>query len=221
MRYRPFALLALVVFGLGVLALPASAESRSISMKDSYFATRYLVITVGDSVVWSNNGDLGHTVVAFDGSFSSSSSDTCDDGNPLTSEDCMDPGENFDRTFETVGTFDYFCKIHGNAETPPDPNAGATEQPCGMCARIKVIAKSSPKPVKTNTTNANPRRTPTKSPSPSVTPTPSKSATALPTVTTSPAGSGKGPGQGVVALAAILILAAAGFAVWRYYLAPR
>lgn len=215
---------ALFVVALG--APGAHAGSRAISVRDSYFATKYLVITVGDSVTWTNDGDNGHTVTAFDGSYDSSPrsiAGVCDDGNPLTPPlDCLAPGDTFQHTYNRAGTFDYYCKIHGNSASAPDPSAAATDQPCGMCARIQVKAKSSPTVKPSVTVNPTPTRSASPSPSPSPSPSasPSPSPTASSTEAAGPAKS-SGSSKALIAVLGIVLLGGAGYGVWRRYLAPR
>ena len=55
-----------------------------------------LEIEVGTSVTWTNTEEP-HTVTARDGSFNS---------------DRIPQGESFTHTFDTAGTFDYFCQVH-------------------------------------------------------------------------------------------------------------
>ena len=55
-----------------------------------------LEIAVGTSVTWTNTEEP-HTVTARDGSFNS---------------DRIPQGGSFTHTFDTAGTFDYFCQVH-------------------------------------------------------------------------------------------------------------
>ena len=54
-------------------------------------------VGTGDTVTWTNDDDVPHTVDARGGEFSS--------GN-------LDPGDDFTFTFDTAGSYDYFCAIH-------------------------------------------------------------------------------------------------------------
>jgi plastocyanin len=60
-------------------------------------ATITVVIGVNNTVVWTNDDSIPHTVTADDGSFSS--------GN-------MNPGNNFSFTFTSPGTYTYHCSYH-------------------------------------------------------------------------------------------------------------
>src|ERR1041384_418795 len=39
-----------------IAVAPAGAESRDISIQDNYFATKYLVVTAGSTITWTNEG---------------------------------------------------------------------------------------------------------------------------------------------------------------------
>lgn len=59
-----------------------------------------LNVTVGSTVIWTNADSVAHTVTANDGSFSSGP---------------IQPGATYSHTFNTAGTFPYYCTIHGQA----------------------------------------------------------------------------------------------------------
>ena len=75
----------------------------SIIPDASSYATGYdpdnitVVIGVNNTVVWTNNDNIPHTVTASDGSF--------DSGN-------MNPGATFTYTFTKPGSYQYICTIH-------------------------------------------------------------------------------------------------------------
>lgn len=56
-----------------------------------------ITVSVGDTIRWTNNSAIPHTVT---------SSGNWDSGN-------LASGANFSKVFDTPGTFDYFCTIHG------------------------------------------------------------------------------------------------------------
>jgi LPXTG-motif cell wall-anchored protein len=72
-------------------------SSNSVSAGDNFFDPASLTIAVGDSVTWTNDGKVAHTVTANGGSF--------DSGN-------LNPGHSFTHTFSQAGTFRYFCQYH-------------------------------------------------------------------------------------------------------------
>jgi len=93
-------LLATILVFLGMLTLgPALARAdTSVSVVDNSFSPQTITIAPGDTVTWTNNGSMNHTVTADDGSFSSGS---------------LSPGQSFTHTFATVGNFPYYCQFHG------------------------------------------------------------------------------------------------------------
>jgi LPXTG-motif cell wall-anchored protein len=72
-------------------------SANSVSAGDNFFDPASLTIAVGDSVTWTNDGKVAHTVTANGGSF--------DSGN-------LNPGRSFTHTFSQAGTFRYFCQYH-------------------------------------------------------------------------------------------------------------
>jgi plastocyanin len=69
----------------------------TVSIIDRAFQPEAISVSAGDTVAWDNDDGEGHTVTAVDGAFNSG---------------VMTVGDAFSMTFETAGTFDYFCAIH-------------------------------------------------------------------------------------------------------------
>jgi plastocyanin len=78
------------------------AASASVSVGDNFFAPASVTVAVGDSVTWNNNGQAPHSATADDGSF--------DTG-------VFDPGGSRSTTFDSAGTFSYYCTVHGQAQS--------------------------------------------------------------------------------------------------------
>jgi plastocyanin len=79
-------------------ALPSAAGGKSgIGIKDGKFAPATVTIAVGDSVVWTNNDNVDHRVIADDGSFDSGK---------------LKPGESYSKTFSKAGTISFSCSLH-------------------------------------------------------------------------------------------------------------
>lgn len=109
MKRRPawfsFALALIASIGLVLAALPAigatpaSAHQSAITVDvvDFAFEPGTLTVPVGTTVTWTNRGERPHTITADDGSFDSGR---------------LDPGEEFSFTFDTAGSFTYFCGFH-------------------------------------------------------------------------------------------------------------
>jgi plastocyanin len=62
------------------------------------FAPKELHVAPGTTVTWTNPSDAVHTVTADDGSFDSGD---------------QNPGDTFEWTFDSPGTYQYFCQQHG------------------------------------------------------------------------------------------------------------
>jgi plastocyanin len=74
------------------------AYGASVSAIDNVFAPEIVRIEIGDTVEWTMDGRSPHTVDADDGSWTS--------GN-------LEPGTEFDHTFDADGVFSFFCRYHG------------------------------------------------------------------------------------------------------------
>jgi plastocyanin len=62
------------------------------------FAPAELHVAPGTTVTWTNDSSVGHTVTADDNAY--------DSGN-------VDPGGTFTMTFDTPGSYQYYCVPHG------------------------------------------------------------------------------------------------------------
>jgi len=88
----------------------SAATLQGITIGDTFFnssnGTGDISIKVGDTVTWTNQGALVHTVTS--GSESSSPGALFDSGN-------LSPNQTFSFRFVDEGTVNYFCKIHGSS----------------------------------------------------------------------------------------------------------
>lgn len=80
---------------------PAGPVTTDVSTGEDFFSPNSVVISVGDRVRWVNKGEVVHTTT----------SGTRPIGNGLWNE-VLNPGASYTRTFDTPGTFTYFCVIH-------------------------------------------------------------------------------------------------------------
>ena len=80
---------------------PATAEPASalVTSESLAFAPQEIVVPAGTTVVWTNEDTFQHTVTADDGSF--------DLG-------FYGPGQTVSMTFDTPGTYGYYCIPHGS-----------------------------------------------------------------------------------------------------------
>ena len=107
MSIRSVSLGLVVVFALAacggatapsILVSQAPAGAPTVTLIDDAFQPVDLTVKVGATVTWTNQGQHGHTVSTADGGFKS-------DG-------ILKNGASFAHTFDTAGTFPYFCAIH-------------------------------------------------------------------------------------------------------------
>jgi plastocyanin len=78
------------------------AASMTVSIGDNFYSPKSVSIDVGDTVTWVNNGQAQHSATASDGSF--------DTG-------IFGPGGRRSHTFNQAGSFDYYCLVHGTAQS--------------------------------------------------------------------------------------------------------
>jgi plastocyanin len=220
----------MLVAGIGT----ANAASVTVAAVNFEFRPETRSVGVGDTVRWTFAGDP-HTVTSGspgspDGRFDSG---------------IKDPGATYQVTFDTAGTFRYFCQIHpeqmtgtivvsaGPAPTPkptPKPTAKPTARPTASpTARPTATATARPSP--TNVPTASPTAAPTASASPSVTasvapsvepsraPAPSASSGQTPSPTAGPgtgqSAAGTDPLPIVLGIAVLAVLVAGGLALAR------
>ena len=81
---------------------------KSVKVIDTDFRPVALVVSAGTTVTWKQIGDQPHSVSSNDEVFESSPK--C---SPTASDMCLGEGDVFTFTFEEVGTFKYYCRVHG------------------------------------------------------------------------------------------------------------
>ena len=79
-----------------------ASASASVSVGDNFYSPASVTVNVGDTVSWKNDGAAQHSATADDGSF--------DTG-------VFGPGSSRSHTFNSAGTFSYFCTVHGQAQS--------------------------------------------------------------------------------------------------------
>ena len=92
--------LALTLLGFTVVAAPAHAASQSVSIDEFRYVKDRVRIDPGDSVTWTNRGEVLHTVTSRSGAPQRFNSGF------------VDSGQTFSRAFTQPGTYRYLCTLH-------------------------------------------------------------------------------------------------------------
>jgi plastocyanin len=111
---------ALTLGVLGISVTPAAAATHTISMKNLSYNPSSLDVAVGDTVVWSNDESVSHSV----------------SGTAMESPEIL-PGAKYSFTFSSAGTYDFHCRFHPDmvgkivvgSSAPPTPTESATPTP--------------------------------------------------------------------------------------------
>lgn len=106
---------------------PPPPPAGDVTIFDNGFTPSTLTIVTGTNIIWSNTGALPHTVTDRNGAFDSG---------------ILMNGASYQRTFNSPGTYSYFCSIHpemtatitvtGELQAPapePPPNPPPSESP--------------------------------------------------------------------------------------------
>jgi plastocyanin len=93
---------AILTLASGVLkgendARATSAGGTQVIVDNFSFTPATTAVPVGTTVTWTNRDDVPHNVVSTEKKFAS----------PV-----LDTDEKFSHTFDTAGTFKYYCSIH-------------------------------------------------------------------------------------------------------------
>jgi plastocyanin len=78
-------------------ALPKNAKTEVV-IDHFTFSPKTVTVPVGAMVTWTNQDNVQHVVVSADNRFKKSPQ--------------LSSGQRFSNTFETAGTYSYFCSIH-------------------------------------------------------------------------------------------------------------
>ncbi|MEE4193519.1 MAG: plastocyanin/azurin family copper-binding protein [Halieaceae bacterium] len=76
-----------------------SEGTKSVSIRGMQFGSGNIEIKVGESVTWTNQDGMPHTVTSDDGSFGSSA---------------LNASNAFTHSFDKPGTYSYYCQYHPN-----------------------------------------------------------------------------------------------------------
>lgn len=80
--------------------VPPGSNFYDVTIQSFSFQPETLTIKVNDTVTWVNEGSMEHTIT----------SDTGEEVNSLS----LGNRDTYVHTFETAGTYEYHCSIHGS-----------------------------------------------------------------------------------------------------------
>jgi len=209
-----------ILASAGLLALPlvAFAATSAVTIQGFAYAPTPVTIHVGDTVTWTNRDAAQHSA-RFAG---------LGTGTPVLSQN-----QSGSLTFNSAGTFNYDCAVHGaamqgtvivQAVATPAPTAPPTPVPT---ARPTPVPTAPPTPVPTVAPTAPPTAAQTAAPTtaaPSATASPTVAAAETPTASVSSSAvaaqltpqpvPSTGPGTVLLALAALAVVALGAIAVF-------
>jgi plastocyanin len=95
-------------------------DGNDVEMTDEFkFAPATATVQVGETLTWENVGSVGHTVTADEDRipedatyFASGGFDSEEAARDSLNGGIVEAGETYAHTFETAGTYEYFCIPH-------------------------------------------------------------------------------------------------------------
>ncbi|MFC7204575.1 plastocyanin/azurin family copper-binding protein [Haloferax namakaokahaiae] len=96
------------------------SDTKRVTMGDDFaFSPKRLTVSAGTTVEWTNDSDVPHTVTAYEDEvpdaasyFASGGFDSEKAARNDVQGGLFGPGESYEHTFETRGTYEYFCVPH-------------------------------------------------------------------------------------------------------------
>lgn len=102
---KPIKRVVLLWLAVNLFSVFSQAATHHVSIVDALYIPDQLAVSVGDTVVWTNNDNTEHSVTS-----------AADDGASFDSG-VIPPEVSFSLKFEAGGAFDYYCTQHGRAMT--------------------------------------------------------------------------------------------------------
>jgi plastocyanin len=206
-----------------LVAAPAAADQQEVTIDNFQSRPATVTIRVGDSVRWTNEDSLNHTVTFDDGSFD---------------RELGKGGGTTTRQFDSPGDFSYVCRFHGHggrvivqevvpSTTAPPPTATTAPPAAPTTSAPSTPSTATPASPTTSTPETTPSSvdaasTTTTIGSPSTTNRPSTTSTARPRREDTAAAAGEddadgGSGAGALLIGILVTGAAAtgGLFAWR------
>jgi plastocyanin len=82
-----------------IFFIAQQSTQSNVSIGDNFFSPAQLTVSVGTTVIWTNNGFSSHTVT--------------DNSGSVFDSGILNRGTMFQFRFTTAGSFPYFCRVHG------------------------------------------------------------------------------------------------------------
>ena len=83
--------------------VPVSGDPAEVTARDNEFDIENIQVAAGTTVVWANQGQQDHNILpSGDG-----------DGDWGVQVDGFQPDATYEHTFESPGTYRYYCSLHG------------------------------------------------------------------------------------------------------------
>jgi len=214
------------VAGLGVAgsrATPvAAAGSAFVSIVDYGYSPASITVPPGTTVTWTyvRNGQSMHSVTS-DQTGGFDSSPFC------PTSGCLRPGDSYSHTFGSVGSFRYHCRVHPDlmhgtvvvqSGTPTTSPSSSTSAPRSSTTSVSSSTRSTTTPGTTPTSGASTSTTSVSlPPGPPLTlgsPESTGPATTLAAAPTAKKNTSSGARVALLITIAVLLVLAAGWAVW-------
>jgi plastocyanin len=145
-----------LVFGLlvvaGSIVAPVFAQSGAVSIVDTSFQPATITVAAGDTVTWTTTQSIGQPHSVTSGTPGGDVGKDFDSGIGL-----KDNGESYQFTFDTPGTYLYFCQVHptlmrgqvivtaaGGASAPPSAAPPASAAPASAAPASAAPASGAP-----------------------------------------------------------------------------
>ena len=96
---------ATTIFAQTPTSISILPGSSAVKPDNKYYDPSPVNVAVGTTVTWTNNDATLHTVY-------SGEPDDPEQSGQLFKSDFMSKGKTFSHTFDTAGTFDYYCTLH-------------------------------------------------------------------------------------------------------------
>ncbi len=118
---------AILFASLAFLPHTTHAAQINISIANMAFSPSALTVNAGDTVAWTNNDSVAHTVTADDGSFNSGT---------------VQPGQTYTHLFTSSGAVSYHCALHPSMTGTVSIAASAAAGNSGNAADLKAQAQA-------------------------------------------------------------------------------